>query len=88
MTNVCVYITVPNSRFLALYCLFFLILLELIMLCDYVTRGYDDHPPRLLLVRANIGGCVCVFITGEGESQRGLFFDCGRVLLAQARARS
>ena len=29
---------------------FFLRLLELIMLCDYITRGYGDHPPLTIVV--------------------------------------
>ena len=29
---------------------FFFVLLELIMLCDYITRGYGDHPPLTIVV--------------------------------------
>ena len=39
-----------NSTRQGLVFFFFLLLLELIMLCDYITRGYGDHPPLTIVV--------------------------------------
>ena len=40
----------PVQPFLESNVDFFLLLLELIMLCDYITRGYGDHPPLTIVV--------------------------------------
>ena len=40
-----------------------LLLLEYIMLCDYVTRGYGDHPPLTIAApRCFVYMVYCVYI--------------------------